>query len=309
MFPSFGPKIVISTIGISTQRKTNPKMTKQVFVALLIGVIAGGFSSPALANEAELALVGKHHLEVSVRGEGRHTVVFESGLGHDLAGWKNVADEVSKFAKTVSYSRAGYGQSEQSDLPRTLGQIASELDALLTAQNISPPYILVGHSAGGFYIRKYAELYPEKVAGFVFVDATPENILIRLRELDEERAVKEEAVISSMTPDRVKPEDIYFSKITQSGVYPSSAKLPDVPAAMITAMKQEYPQFLMHSAAGKEAWRDLQAQFVSQFTNYQHTVLSASGHNVHREQPEVVVAAVRYVMKQADTSLDNPEKK
>lgn len=290
------------------KRKTKDEMKKYLASALLMGLMAGSLSSPAFAGEAELILVGKHQLEVTVQGQGRHTVVFESGLGHDLTVWREVADEVSQFAKVVTYSRAGYGQSEQSDLPRTLEQIASELDGLLTAKNISGPYILVGHSAGGFYIRKYAELYPEKVAGFVFVDPTPEKILIQLRELDKERAVKEEAVINSMTPDRVKPEDIYFSKITGSGIYPSTAKLIDVPVAMITAMKQEYPQFLMHSVEGKEAWRELQTQFVTQFTDYQHTVLSSSGHNVHREQPEVVVAAVRYVIKQSDTASDTAEK-
>lgn len=283
-------------------------MKKYIAHALLIGLMAGGMSSPALAGEAELTLVGQHHLEVNVQGEGRHNVIFESGLGHDLNIWRDVADEVSQFAQVVTYSRAGYGQSEQSDLPRTLEQIASELDSLLTAKNISAPYILVGHSAGGFYIRKYAELYPDKVAGLVFVDPTPEKILIQLRALDKERAIREEAVINRMTPDRVKPEDIYFSKITGSGIYPSTAKLVDVPVAMITAMKQEYPQFLMHSVEGKQAWRELQTQFVTQFTDYQHIVLGATGHNVHREQPETVVAAVRYVIKQNDAALDMPEK-
>jgi len=284
-------------------------MKNKLVCTLLIAVLAGSFASPAFADEAEQALTAKPGLEVKVQGEGRHTVVFESGLGHDLKIWADVANEVSQFARVVTYSRAGYGQSEKSEQPRTLEQIASELDALLLSQDIRPPYILVGHSAGGFYIRKYAELNPENVEGLVFVDSTPEKILIRLRDLDEERALKEEAIIGSMTPERVKPEDIYFSKILKSGVYPSSAKLPDVPAAMITAMKQEYPQFLMHSVEGKNAWKELQGQFVSQFTNYQHIVLSESGHNIHREQPEVVVAAVRYIIKQADASPDSAEKK
>lgn len=278
-------------------------MKKYAIWVFFIGMMVGSFSSPAYASEAELTLVGKHQLEVKVQGEGPHTIIFESGLGHDLTVWEDVVNEVSKFAKAVTYSRAGYGQSEKSELPRTLEQIAMELDGLLISRNISPPYILVGHSAGGFYIRKYAELFPKKVQGFVFVDATPEKILIRLRELDNEKALADESVISSMTPDRVKPEDIHFSKITHSGAYPSSANLPDVPAAMITAMKQEYPQFLMHSVEGKKIWRELQTEFVTQFAKYHHTVLSTSGHNVHREQPEVIVNAIRFVMKQATPKI------
>jgi pimeloyl-ACP methyl ester carboxylesterase len=282
-------------------------MKKFVMKTILVGTLLGSFSAPTFASEAELVLIGKHHVEVSVTGEGPHTVVFEAGLGHDLSVWEDVASEVSEFAKVVSYSRAGYGQSEASELPRTLNQIATELDALLTAQNVSPPYIMVGHSAGGFYIRKYAELYPNKVQGFVFVDATPEKILVALRGLDKERALKEEIVINSMTPDRVKPEDIYFSKITATGVFPSSSDLPNVPAAMITAMKQEYPQFLMHTAEGKNLWRELQSELITGFTNYQHTILSGSGHNVHREQPGVVVNAIQYVIEQANASVEVDE--
>ena len=183
--------------------------------------------------------------------------------------------------------------------------MATELNNLLVAENLSPPFILVGHSAGGFYIRKYAELFPENVQGFVFVDSTPEQILVRLREIDRERALAEEATIAGMTPDRVKPEDTYFSKITETGVYPDTGELPDVPAVLITAMRQEYPQFLLHSVKGKQAWKELHGQFVDQFSDHLHIVSSVSGHNVHREQPDVVVDAIQYVMRQtAEPALD-----
>jgi hypothetical protein len=67
----------------------------------------------------------------------------------------------------------------------------------------------------------------------------------------------------------------------------------------------------MHSVLGKEAWRDTtEAQFGDPIHKLPPT------HGVKRRvvttftgtTAEVVVAAVRYVMKQADTSLDNPEK-
>ncbi len=61
----------------------------------------------------------------------------------------------------------------------------------LSALEISGPPILVGHSAGGLYIRKYAELHPERVEGLVFIDSTPEQIILRLRDIDRERALKE----------------------------------------------------------------------------------------------------------------------
>ena len=54
--------------------------------------------------------------------------------------------------------------------------IAAELHALLTAAEVPPPYVLVGHSFGGLTIRAYAASHPEDVAGLVFVDpAHPEE--------------------------------------------------------------------------------------------------------------------------------------
>ena len=279
-------------------------MKANVFLAV-ISVLAISSVDQVIADESRLVSVGDHKLEVLVQGAGDHTIVFESGLGHDLTVWQQVADTVGRSARVISYSRAGYGQSEASDQPRTLIQISSELDALLQALGIVEPVILVGHSAGGFYIRKYAELHPGNVAGMVFVDSTPEQIMVRLRDIDRKRALEEEATIASMTPERVKPEDIYFSQITNSGVYPGAGPLPDVPAALITAMKQEYPQFLLHSVEGKKIWLELQANFLSQFSDHLHIVSSTSGHNVHRQNPELVVDAIRYVMRQTAVDQDS----
>jgi pimeloyl-ACP methyl ester carboxylesterase len=258
-------------------------------------------ASPVLAEASRLVSIGEQTLDVAVRGTGGPTIVLESGLGYGHAVWAEVADELSRTATVVSYSRAGHGRSPPSILPRTVEQIAGELELLLTTLQLDPPYVLVGHSAGGFYIRKYAELYPSRVSGLVFVDPTPERILISLRELDEPRARQEEALMASMTPERVKPEDLYFSKITDAGEFAVSSALPDVPTALITAMKREHPQFMLHSVEGKEIWLALHEDLLSRFSDRLHMVSSASGHNVHHDQPELVVAAVRYVMRQTTT--------
>lgn len=49
--------------------------------------------------------------------------------------------------------------------------MASELHQLLTNGEISGPYVLVGHSLGGFAARLYRQAHPDDIVGMVLVDA------------------------------------------------------------------------------------------------------------------------------------------
>jgi pimeloyl-ACP methyl ester carboxylesterase len=104
------------------------------------------------------------------KGSGGATVIFESGIAATNLNWCHIQESVSKFTHTVSYDRGGLGWSSPERTPRTPGNIAVELHAMLEAAGIAPPYILVGHSFGGLVMRRYAALYPEDVSGLVLVD-------------------------------------------------------------------------------------------------------------------------------------------
>jgi pimeloyl-ACP methyl ester carboxylesterase len=114
-------------------------------------------------------------LSIDCRGEGSPTVILDSGLGVPAVGWNPVQTEVAKFTRVCSYDRAGYGWSGASSAPRTSIQIVKELHALLEAANEKGPYILVGHSFGGYNVRVYNGQYPNDVAGMVLVDASHED--------------------------------------------------------------------------------------------------------------------------------------
>src|SRR5207253_622579 len=107
-------------------------------------------------------------------GKSGPTVVLESGLGGGV-GWEQVRIEAGRFARVITYDRAGIGQSESGPQPRTARQIAVELRAALTNAGLPPPFVLVGHSMGGPYIRVFAGMYPDEVAGLILVDPTQIN--------------------------------------------------------------------------------------------------------------------------------------
>lgn len=124
--------------------------------------------------------VGGHRLHAEVLGEGRPTVIFESGLAGTHLDWSLVAPEVARMTRVVVYDRAGMGWSEEGPLPRTSERVAAELGVLLDRLGVEGPYILVGHSLGAFHVRSFYRRHPRDVAGMVFVDGSHEEQLTRL---------------------------------------------------------------------------------------------------------------------------------
>jgi pimeloyl-ACP methyl ester carboxylesterase len=114
---------------------------------------------------------GKLRLNIDCSGHGSPAVILDSGMGVPAVGWAMVQPEVAKFARVCSYDRAGYGWSEAGPKPRTSLQIAKELRALLDASGEKGPYVMVGHSFGGYNVRVFTGMYPNEVVGVVLVDA------------------------------------------------------------------------------------------------------------------------------------------
>jgi pimeloyl-ACP methyl ester carboxylesterase len=110
------------------------------------------------------------------KGAGPITVVFESRLGGFSAEWCVIQEEVANHTRTVSYDRAGYGWSGDPTTDRDPASIAQELYSLLQTADVPGPYLIVGHSQGGLYAQQFARLYPQAVAGAIFIDpASPSN--------------------------------------------------------------------------------------------------------------------------------------
>jgi len=118
-----------------------------------------------------LVRVNERQMHIHVTGEGTPTVLFESGMGASCLSWTMVQPQVAQFTRAVSYDRAGHGWSDPARGPRTAQQIAEELHTLLDATGVPGPYVLVGHSFGGYVNRAFAHLYRNEVVGMVLVDS------------------------------------------------------------------------------------------------------------------------------------------
>jgi len=148
-------------------------------LALIIGLAAIGASYQAIATAndrrhfpapGQLVDVGGYKLHINCMGQGSPTVILESGLAYPSSIWGWVQPEVAHATRVCAYDRAGVGWSDPGPEPRDGLQIARDLHTLLGKANVPGPYVLVGHSTGGLYVRVYAAQYPQDVVGMVLVD-------------------------------------------------------------------------------------------------------------------------------------------
>jgi pimeloyl-ACP methyl ester carboxylesterase len=173
-------------------------------------------SSAAPAPLGRLVNVDGHLMHIHCMGKGSPTVILEAGTGGFSFDWSLVQPEIARFSRVCSYDRAGSAWSELGPNPRTIRQRVYELHTLLTKAGISGPFLLVGHSGGGYIVRQYQARYPEEVVGMVLAECGHEDGLafidgkiVRVRELSKGRpipAVRTEMSVSERTiaPDVLK---------------------------------------------------------------------------------------------------------
>lgn len=164
----------------------------RVTLFILVLAIAGTVYQTA-ATEADrrnfpppgiLVNVDGYKMHIYCVGEGSPTVILDSANMGTVSNWAWIQPEIAKTTRVCAYDRADSGWSDLSPLPNDTKQNAEALHILLANANVPGPYVLVGHSFGGLFVRMYAEMYPDEIAGIVFIEGTLPDGLKRLGEPD-----------------------------------------------------------------------------------------------------------------------------
>jgi pimeloyl-ACP methyl ester carboxylesterase len=272
---------------------------------LMLAILSvGPPMSLAQSTRGGLLDLGGYRVYTAESGVGDRAVVFEAGLGEDIATWNDVGPEVARFARTFAYDRPGLGKSDPSPRPRTIQQMTAELHALLHAAKVPPPYILVGHSLGGAIVQVFAHSYPTEVAGLVLVD--PENgrldEMLRARMTATDWAVRQKAVDEAMPnmPAAVKAE---MNAYQGSGKYVDEAfPLPDVPVILLTGTKKN-PEF-----PGNPLEQDLKLELhnalLAKMPGGKHVLAPNSRHYIQNDAPNLVIEAIRGIVSNSASATE-----
>jgi pimeloyl-ACP methyl ester carboxylesterase len=185
--------------------------------------------------------------------------------------------------------------------------VVADLHALLRAAGVPGPYVLVGHSLGGLFVRLYASTYPDEVAGLVLVDSSHEDQFARLQALltPEQWATVERMALARLElPGYPELEWVDF-EASFDQLRRAAAARPLRPLPLVVLSRGRAPEaaeapegFPPETVAAQERlWQDLQAGLAALTPGARHVVAAESGHYVQLQQPDLVTAAVREVVE------------
>lgn len=232
-------------------------------------------------------------------GKGSPTVILIAGLGDDLSTWYKVQKDVGKKTTVITYDRYGLGKSSGSTNPRTATYFAMELEELLEELEVQEPYVLVGHSMGGYIARMYAHKYSDKVSGIVLVDASNEYGYERMMELKtEEEKVEFDSIFNGFyenQPEGIKNE---FLGIFKSGEEMKTIPLPEeLPITVINSVRIADSLERDMTFAKKELTQD----WLKERPHIRLIETTKSGHYIHHEEPELVIEEILRMVNEQST--------
>jgi pimeloyl-ACP methyl ester carboxylesterase len=275
-------------------------------------------------------------MHIACTGEGAPAVVLDYGAGGTMKkDWGDIASAVAAKAQTrvCLYDRAARGLSDPAPMPRDAAAVVRDLDEMLTAARIAPPYVLIGHSLGSYHVRLFANTHVDKIAGLILVDPSGDGQLARFSAVIpkiqqvQDAAFKAQADLNCIARLRETPvarndpfakqcggNDPEAIEATNSEVesMPGSSteqlvasrrSYGDMPLVVLTRGdydKDMPPDFTSGDrAAMRSVWEAMHAEMAALSSKGQHRFVPGAGHYIQRDAPQAVIDAAAEVIAAA----------
>lgn len=256
-------------------------------------------------------------LNAKEMGNGDYTIVFDTGYGNTLDNFNYLQNELSNITKTLTYDRAGLGESSdtgnmkdltdeerttimsgktieynESDFDgtsKTAKDKAVNLSKLLQEKRLPEPYILVTHSLGGHTAIEFAKMHKEKVKGIVFIDSTARNAAGPMYNFFESfvPGMGDEQLSGYTKQDGTLDETLMGENQVRNDI----DALKDIPLLYI-----ECDPYAMAQGAMGDAFAKLKTEMIedmlSMSNDGKHVQIKDATHQVHTDKPEETLSHI-----------------
>jgi pimeloyl-ACP methyl ester carboxylesterase len=316
---------------------TRSRMTRTSVVALCVLAMLFAATQAATAQTAPdptgaqgdfagLVDIGGRKIYLECSGQGSPTVVLVAGFGSSARYWTDdlraenpprtmVFPRIAATTRVCAYDRPGTGavvgkdefvsRSDPIPQPTAAEAVVTDLHALLQTAGVPGPYVLAGHSLGGFFSRMYASTYPDEVVGMVLIDAYSEFLEPIIGPKLWPKLVKFNASNGKPVPipGYGDSEAIpYGSANAHMRQLKATSPLRPMPLAMLTHGK---PFVLPKDPALSQGFTSKQIEPVLLKANKAQAKLvpdarfftaKESGHDIHQDQPALTAEAIQQVV-------------
>ena len=270
--------VLLTTISACAAVDTAPSLGS---LASQAAASVSPVTSPSEASDGpsgSFAVADGRELYLDCQGEGSPTVILEAGDGSGTEEWSLVQADLAEVTTTCAYDRGGIGQSDAVTGCRQLNDLTIDLEQLLDAAGVGPPYVLVAGSGGGFIASGFAQDHADEIAGMVFLD-------VPMAFLDAPPEVVEETACDH--PGNIERRD--FLQV-EADAWNNRSEIGDIPVTIISNDPgPDAPPEEQGNVEAQRGWLVLSPQA--------EQVVVESGHDVANTEPDLVVTEVSEVIE------------
>jgi pimeloyl-ACP methyl ester carboxylesterase len=180
---------------------------------------------------------------------------------------------------------------------------------LLAAARVPGPYVLAGHSNGGLFSLLYASRHPKQVAGLVLIDGVHPQYHRRSIAVAKEFVPPEQwdeltRAACGLLPVQLDAEqlDICLAE-DQTQAALTAAPLHSMPISVLSHGNVRFPPG-SEPDAQERLWQQLQNELAAMMPGSRHVLATESGHDIPREQPDLVLAEIHRVVAAVRAGAD-----
>ncbi len=226
--------------------------------------------------EKKTIFVNGNDFEYAVMGTRSPAIILINGAGGPIEGWYKLWGKFGHESVLFAYNRLGMGKSSKPKEPQTGMVMVKDLKEILLSLKIYPPYIIVGHSLGGFVAHLFTITYPDDVCGIVFLESST------IQDALSER--KKEKVIGQSDFSEVSHVLSTINQIQELRTF------PNIPIIVVAGSKPAFGWIMPRAI--KEARMNHQKELLSLSGRGRVTIARKSGHFPQLSEPDLVISEI-----------------
>ncbi|MDP3305110.1 MAG: alpha/beta hydrolase [Erysipelotrichaceae bacterium] len=219
-----------------------------------------------------------HNFECAIKGSESPSILLINGAGGPIEGWLKVWEEIGNDNVIFAYNRLGIGNSSKPSEPQTGEVMVRDLKGLLIALKIEPPYLIVGHSLGGFIAQLFAHTYPSEVCGVVFLESSTISDVLSEKK-------------HTFNQNKLTEVDYVLTTVHQIQQFDG---FPNIPIVVIAGSKPALRWFMPRRV--KEARLNHQIELTNLSLRGRVIIAKNSGHFPQLTEPQVVIDEVNRLL-------------